>query len=61
MPCLLGHQTGRGRCRGKFIVIVLPTFAGLKTIQCFGLKITKKKKGSGKEVHPKNHLVLLLS
>ena len=49
----------RGRGRGKFIVIVLPTFAGLKaTYNVLDLKITKKK-GSGKEVHPKNHLVLL--
>ena len=44
-------------------MIVLPTFAGLKaTYNVLDLKITKKKKkGSGKEVHPKNHLVLLLS
>ena len=48
---------GRGRGRGKFIVIVLPTFAGLKvTYNVLDLKITKKKKkkkkkkGSEKEV-----------
>ena len=36
-------------------MIVLPTFAGLKaTYNVLDLKITKKK-GSGKEVHPKNY------
>ena len=43
-------------------MIVLPTFAGLKaTYNVLDLKITKKKKGKWMEVHPKNHLVLLLS
>ena len=46
-------------------MIVLPTFAGLKAIYNVLYKKlqkkTKKKKGSGKEVHPKNHLMLLLS
>ena len=44
-----GEQKGRGRGRGKFIVIVLPTFAGLKaTYNVLDLKITKKKKGKWK-------------
>ena len=41
-------------------MIVLPTFAGLKaTYNVLDERLEKKR--SGKEVRPKNHLVLLLS